>query len=70
MLFSNNCRFVLFFFLSVSANAETIRDGHRELDAATVSARPATILAKTGISTVPTSAILATSAARPSPRPP
>jgi hypothetical protein len=69
MLFSNNCRFALLFFLWVSVNAETIRGAHRELDAATVSTRPAmidigsvstgnyAILAKTGISTVPSSAI-------------
>jgi hypothetical protein len=72
MLFSNNCRFALFFFLSLSAsaNSETIRGAHRELDAATPSTiHPVrvdigsvitnnyAILAKSGISTVPTSVI-------------
>jgi hypothetical protein len=72
MSFSNNCRFAFFFFLSLStsANAETIRGAHRELDAATPSLIPPVkvdigsvinqnyaILAKSGISTVPTSVI-------------
>jgi hypothetical protein len=66
MIASNTCRFVLFSFLSLSANAETIRGAHRELSAADKSAAPAmislgatilakdyAILAKTGISTLP-----------------
>jgi hypothetical protein len=70
MIASSTCRFVLFSFLSLSANAETIRGAqHRQLDAADKSARPDmislgsvithdyAILAKTGISTVPASAI-------------
>jgi hypothetical protein len=62
MLFSSNtCRFALFFFLSLSANAETVRGAHRELAAVTavelLTAGNYAILAKTGISTVPTSAI-------------
>jgi hypothetical protein len=62
MMFSfNTCRFVIFSFLSLSANAETVRGAHRELaDEAPVDLRTAgefAILAKTGISTVPNSAI-------------
>jgi hypothetical protein len=69
MIFSNNCRVAFLMLLSVSANAETVRGAHRELDAATKSARPSmidvgsvitqnyAILAETGISTVPTSSI-------------
>jgi hypothetical protein len=70
MFVSTTCRFALFSLLSLSANAETIRGGHRELDAVTPStANPAmidigsvitkdfAILAKSGISTVPTSDI-------------
>jgi hypothetical protein len=60
---SNTCRFVLFYFLSHSANAETdtVRGVHRELtDTAAVNLGTAgdfVILAKTGISTVPNSVI-------------
>jgi hypothetical protein len=63
----NNCRFALLLLLSVSANAETIRGAHRQLDAATPSTNnPDTIwtfthdyaiLAEAGISTVPSSTI-------------
>jgi hypothetical protein len=61
----NTYRFVLFAFLSLSANAETIRGAHRELSAADKSAAPDminlgavltynyAILSKTGISTLP-----------------
>jgi hypothetical protein len=57
---SRNCRFVLFsFILSLSANAETIRGVHRELESAVGlgAAENYAILAKTGISTVPDSVI-------------
>jgi hypothetical protein len=70
MSFSNNCRFAIFSFLSLSASAETIRGAHRELDAVTPSiihpvkvdigsviTKNFAILAKSGISTVPTSFI-------------
>jgi hypothetical protein len=65
----NTYRFVLFAFLSLSASADTIRGAHRQLAAADKSADPApdtislgasidyAILSKTGISTVPYSAI-------------
>jgi hypothetical protein len=63
MLSSNVCRFVLFYFLSLSVNADTntVRGVQRELAGEKpVNLRSAgdyVILAKTGISTVPTSAI-------------
>jgi hypothetical protein len=61
MLFSSKtCRFALFSFLSLSANAETLRGTRRELDTPAVdlgTAKNYAILAKTGISTVPDSAI-------------
>jgi hypothetical protein len=75
MMFSyNNCRFALFFLLSLSANAETVRGAQRELDGlnSDTSENPAvpsppavligtavdyTILAKAGITNVPTSSI-------------
>jgi hypothetical protein len=62
MMFSSNaCYFVLFLFLSLSANAETVRGVHRELlEQSAIPlgyARNYAILAKTGITTVPTSVI-------------
>jgi hypothetical protein len=63
MMFSSNaCRFVVFFLLSLPANAETVRGAHRELNTAEAKVELLTagdyvILTKTGISTVPTSAI-------------
>jgi hypothetical protein len=62
MFTSNAIRFVLFFFLSLSANAETVRGAHRVLTGNTKAvdlgdAANYAILTKTGISTVPTSAI-------------
>jgi hypothetical protein len=62
MLFSSKtCRFALFSILSLSANAETLRGTRRELqDTPTVdlgTAKNYAILAMTGISTVPDSAI-------------
>jgi hypothetical protein len=63
MIFSfNTCHFVLFSFLSLSANAETVRGVHRELVDCSSGVNLNTagtfaILAKTGISTVPTSVI-------------
>jgi hypothetical protein len=59
MFSSSTCRFVIFSFLSLSANAETLRGVHRELTE-TVSLGDAgafVILAKTGITTVPDSVI-------------
>jgi hypothetical protein len=59
----NTCHLALFFLsLSLSANAETVRGVHRELDLAEAPvdlgmAGSYVILAKTGISTVPASAI-------------
>jgi hypothetical protein len=60
MFFSNTCRFVVCFLsLSVSATTETVRGVHREptytVDVALGTAGYYVILAKTGISTVPTS---------------
>jgi hypothetical protein len=60
MLFSNACRFVICSLLSLSVNAETVRGARRELKEASVilgSADNYVILAKSGIDTVPTSAI-------------
>jgi hypothetical protein len=70
MLVSTTCRFALFSLLSLSVNSETIRGAHRELNAATPSiihpvkvdigsvvTQNYAILAKSGISTVPTSVI-------------
>jgi hypothetical protein len=64
MLFSKSCRFVLFFASLLSANAETVRgvQQQRELDGADGTVDLGTagnyrILTKTGISTVPQSAI-------------
>jgi hypothetical protein len=60
MLLSNACRFVIFFLLSLSVNAETVRGAHRELKEAKVdllSAENYVILTKAGISTVPDSII-------------
>jgi hypothetical protein len=70
MLASTTCRFALFSFLSLSVNAENIRGAHRELNAATPSnihpvkvdigsvlTQNYAILAKSGISTIPTSVI-------------
>ncbi len=61
MLFSSHsCSFVLVLFLSLSANAETVRGAHRELAATAPvlgEAENYAILAKTGISTVPDSHI-------------
>ncbi len=64
MLFSSHaCSFVLVLFLSVSANAETVRGVHRELEQANPLAVDLkdcgkyAILAKTGITTVPASVI-------------
>jgi hypothetical protein len=62
MMFSfKTCHFVIFSLLSLSANAETVRGAQRELDgAAPVNlglAGTYAILSKTGVSTVPTSAI-------------
>jgi hypothetical protein len=63
MFSSNTCRFVLFYFLSLSANAETdtIRGVHCKLlgpdEVALGSAAYFAILAKSGISTVPASVI-------------
>jgi hypothetical protein len=61
MLFSNACLFVLVSLVSLSANAETVRGAQRELsDNANVTLGVAgnfAILAKTGITTVPDSAI-------------
>jgi hypothetical protein len=64
MMFSfKTCHFVLFSLLSLSANAETVRGSQRELlhddnDAVRLGkADKYVILTKTGISTVPTSAI-------------
>jgi hypothetical protein len=63
MFASNACRFAIFSFLSLSANAETVRGAaQRELNTGPPevdlgSAGDFAILAKTGISTVPASAI-------------
>jgi hypothetical protein len=65
MFASNACRFAIFSFLSLSANAETIRGAQRELSTTTTTtttvdlktAGSFAILAKTGISTVPASSI-------------
>jgi hypothetical protein len=63
MILFNACQFILFFFsLSLSATAETVRGAHRELieTQGTVNLGLAggyAILAKSGISTVPTSSI-------------
>jgi hypothetical protein len=60
MLFSNACRFVLYSILSFSANAETVRGAQRELKEDKIELLTAgnyVILAKSGISTVPNSAI-------------
>jgi hypothetical protein len=71
MMFSSNAfRFVPFLFLSLSANAETVRGARRELveDQNPVplgTARNYAILAKTGISTVPNSAITGNIAVSP-----
>jgi hypothetical protein len=71
MLLSNACRFVLFFVLSLSANAENIRGAQRELSAAKeptvnlLSAGDYTILTKSGISTVPDSVITGNIAVSP-----
>jgi hypothetical protein len=64
MFTSNAIRFVLFFFLSLSANAETVRGAQRELESPPIEsavilgiAGEYAILAKSGISTVPSSKI-------------
>jgi hypothetical protein len=61
MFASNACRFAIFSFLSLSANAETVRGAQRELSYTNSvnlhSARDFAILTKAGISTVPASAI-------------
>jgi hypothetical protein len=59
MMFTTS-HFLFFSFLALSANAENVRGAHRELTATQValgSASDFAILAKTGISTVPASAI-------------
>jgi hypothetical protein len=59
MMFTT-CHFLLFSFLTLSANAETVRGAHRELAVTAVDLGTAgnfAILAKTAISTVPASAI-------------
>jgi hypothetical protein len=64
MMFSSKaCRFVLFFLLSLLANAETVRSAQRKLDTKAeakvelLTAGNYVILTKIGISTVLTSAI-------------
>jgi hypothetical protein len=61
MLFSNACRFVFFSLLSLSVKAETVRGAQRELTKEAgvdlLTAGDYVILTKTGISTVPDSAI-------------
>jgi hypothetical protein len=67
MLFSNACLFVLLSLLSLSVNAETVRGTQRRLDPPVkddkeakvelLSAGNYVILAKSGISTVPTSVV-------------
>jgi hypothetical protein len=67
MFSSNNCRFALFFFLSLSANAETLRGVHRDLTE-TLNLGEAgayAILTKAGISTVPQSVITGNIAVSP-----
>jgi hypothetical protein len=70
MFSSNACRFVLLSFLSLSANAESVRGVHRELPSGELTVTLGTaanyaILAKTGISTVPTSRIVGSIAVSP-----
>jgi hypothetical protein len=70
MFSSNTCRFVVCFLsMALSATAETVRGVHRELEeTATVDLGTAgdyAILTKTGISTVPTSAITGNIAVSP-----
>jgi hypothetical protein len=57
MFSSKTCRFVLFSYLSLSANAENIRGAHRELEADVNlgTAGDYAILSKAGIATSPTS---------------
>jgi hypothetical protein len=62
MLFSKSCRFVLFFASLLSANAETVRGVQKERELTELkvelgTAGSYTILTKSGISTVPDSAI-------------
>jgi hypothetical protein len=62
MFASNACRFAIFSFLSLSANAETVRGAQRELSTGEPAVALGTagnfaILVKTGISTVPDSDI-------------
>jgi hypothetical protein len=58
MFSSTTCRFVIFSFLSLSANANSVRGAQRRLDTPTLgTAGGYVILAKTGISTSPISAI-------------
>jgi hypothetical protein len=61
MFSSNNCRFTLFFLLSLSANAETLRGAQRELQTSEIAITPKVligtagnyaILAKAGISSI------------------
>jgi hypothetical protein len=64
----NTLRFVLFFLLSLSANAETVRGAQRELTEEKVELLTAgdyVILTKTGISTVPDSIITGNIAVSP-----
>jgi hypothetical protein len=69
MLFSNACLFVLFSLVSLSANAETVRGAQRELtveDPVVLgAAENYAILAATGISSVPASAITGNIAVSP-----
>jgi hypothetical protein len=59
MLFSNACRLIICSLLSLSVHSETVRGAHRKLTSSVNlgSAENYVILAKTGISTVPDSAI-------------
>ena len=67
MFSSNACHFFLFFLVSLSANAETVRGVHRGLEAAVDlnTAGDYAILAQTGISTVPASVITGNIAVSP-----
>jgi hypothetical protein len=67
MLFSNACHFVFFSILSLSAHAETVRGAQRELASAVNlgTAGNYVILTKSGIDTVPASAITGNIAVSP-----